>query len=465
MERIILIDLSAIFWRYWHVSESKEFSTARTDTVTMVEDLIQEFDYCAVCIDAAPYKRTQMYPEYKAGRERKPIAVEELREAIKAIKAHGVPCYWSDGYEADDIIAALSNQSKGFGLNVTVAGCDKDLLQIEGVTIYDPFQKKVLTAEEKFGVPAGIVSEVLALMGDTADNIPGLPGVGPKKAASIVTVCSVSSLIAGTYDKDEFSKFPESVKKAITENIEQLKLSYSLVLLDYDAPVNLNLEHAKKKPEEAGEAMQETEETVEDVKADEKVEPPSVQPRNTEIAIRTDNRNANWSLALEPQTMNDAVRVAQMLHKSRLFGQFKNPESVMAILLRGRELGIGATTALSSFHVIKDRPTMHASLIVGLVLQSGLAEYFDLVESTDEKATWATKRKTGKREVVMTFTVEDATNAKLMTNDSNSNWNKYRKTMLRWRAATELSRAVYPDVTTGLYTPDEIETGSVGNDF
>ena len=99
------------------------------------------------------------------------------------------------------------------------------------------------------------------------------------------------------------------------------------------------------------------------------------------------------------------------------------------------------------------------------------AAYFDLVESTRDRAEWVTKRKGSGRETKLAWTIEDAHAANLVEKSGGgdfrgisrsgkpSNWDKYRRTMLRWRAGTELARAVYPDVTAGIYTPDELADG------
>jgi hypothetical protein len=151
--------------------------------------------------------------------------------------------------------------------------------------------------------------------------------------------------------------------------------------------------------------------------------------------------------------------MAKILFDSRMFGQFPNPQSVLSIIMRGRSLGMDATTALSNFHVIEGKPTMHASLIIALVLNSKKAEYFDLVETTDKLSTWVTKR-IGRSPVTLSYTIEEADQAGLLKptrSGKPSNWHTRPKTMLRWRCSTELARIVYPDITTGLYTPDEIE--------
>jgi hypothetical protein len=113
---------------------------------------------------------------------------------------------------------------------------------------------------------------------------------------------------------------------------------------------------------------------------------------------------------------------------------------------------------------------MQADLVVGLVLKSGLAEYFDLVESSREKATYVTKRRGARSETRLSWDMTDACAAGLVNKRGDgyegrsqsgepSNWDKYRRAMLRHRCSVDLARAVYPDVTMGLYTPDEVTCG------
>jgi hypothetical protein len=165
--------------------------------------------------------------------------------------------------------------------------------------------------------------------------------------------------------------------------------------------------------------------------------------------------------------------MAKALYNSRLYSNFPSHEAIFAVILRGRSLGLDATTALANFHVVEGKPTMSATLIVGLVLQSGKAEYFDLLETTDERAEYLTRRKGSTQEVKMAFTLADAIAAGVLETQRDgtvrgvsrsgkpSNWDKWRRTMLRHRCAVELARAVYPDVCAGLYTPDEISEGRV----
>jgi 5'-3' exonuclease len=464
MDSIILIDLSAIFWRFWHASENEEISSAKRKTVSLVEELIRDHKYCAVCTDVPPYIRSEWFPDYKKGREHPPLSVEELRNTVRELKAIGIPYYGCKGYEADDIIYTLSKLAISEGLSVFIAATDKDLLQISGVKITEPFTRTTISSEDKFGCPPELVRDVLSLSGDTSDNVPGVPGIGPKKALQVIDIIGdVSKFLSISHEERGafYVEMPEAMAKNICDNIELLRISHKLVTL-LEAPVKLTLGEAKKQLEESQDLQpQPATEAIDTV--EKPVEITSTQAivttTKSEVAIKSDSRNANWALSLEPDNLNAAWNMSKILFDSRMFGQFPNAQSVLAIIMRGRSLGMDATTALSNFHVIEGKPAMHASLIVGLVLESKKAEYFELVESTEKLSVWATKR-IGRNEIRMEYTIEEATQAGLLRPSRSgkpSNWQTRPKTMLRWRAATELARAVYPEVTTGLYTPDEIE--------
>ena len=149
----------------------------------------------------------------------------------------------SPGYEADDIIATLVKQAKEKDLPVVVVSGDKDLMQLVGdkVTMWDPQSDKVYDpagVRNKFGVdPDGIV-DFLALMGDTSDNVPGVPGVGQKTAAKLL---AEHGSIDGIYEKlDEISG--KKLKENLVNSREQALLSRELVTLKLDAPLDKGIE-------------------------------------------------------------------------------------------------------------------------------------------------------------------------------------------------------------------------------
>jgi hypothetical protein len=134
------------------------------------------------------------------------------------------------------------------------------------------------------------------------------------------------------------------------------------------------------------------------------------------------------------------------------------PETVLMLMVRGRELGFSTAQSLSAFHIIDGVPTLKADAKVALCLQRrDVCEYLRCTESTEDQATWATRR-VGGAEERHTYRLEDARAAGLLKPSSSgrpSSWETRPKTMLRWRAATELIAMVYPDLVLGLYTPEE----------
>jgi hypothetical protein len=138
----------------------------------------------------------------------------------------------------------------------------------------------------------------------------------------------------------------------------------------------------------------------------------------------------------------------------------QSPEAALMILMTGRSLRLDSATAMRGIHVVKGKPTLSAALIEGLVLASGKCEYFQLIESTSERAVYETKRIGAPKEVRMSWSREDSELAGLMKPSASgepSNHVRRPRTMFRWRCVAELARAVYPDVTMGLYLPEELE--------
>src|SRR6478752_8855401 len=136
--------------------------------------------------------RTEMYPDYKAHR---PDPPDDLRPQFKfvreAVHAFDLPCLEQDGFEADDLIATSVREASEAGATATIVSSDKDLMQLvsDCVIMYDTMKdKKIGIPEviEKFGVPPDKVIEVQALIGDSTDNVPGVPGIGVKTAAQLI---------------------------------------------------------------------------------------------------------------------------------------------------------------------------------------------------------------------------------------------------------------------------------------
>ncbi len=199
----------------------------------------------AVVLDAGSTTfRNALYDQYKANRPPPPEdLVPQFPLIREAVKAFSLPCFEIEGFEADDIIAAYTAAARAAGMRVTIVSSDKDLMQLvgEGVSLLDTLGNRLIgpaEVEEKFGVPPAKVGEVLALMGDSSDNVPGVPGVGPKFAADLIRrFGDVETLIAHA---DEIER--PSTRAAIQANAELARLSRRLVELDASVPLPEPLE-------------------------------------------------------------------------------------------------------------------------------------------------------------------------------------------------------------------------------
>jgi len=187
--------------------------------------------------------RNEIYSEYKANR---PPAPEDLRPQFpiipEAVEAMGLPTSSLKGYEADDIIATYTKIAKEQGLKVTIVSSDKDLMQLidEDVEMYDSMKDKRVSIEqvqEKFGVEPEKVLDVLSLMGDSSDNVPGVPGIGPKTAAELINRFGTLEETLERASEVKQNKRRES----LIEFADQAKLSKELVSLCYDVPVDPDL--------------------------------------------------------------------------------------------------------------------------------------------------------------------------------------------------------------------------------
>ncbi|MFD1626812.1 DNA polymerase I [Azospirillum griseum] len=193
----------------------------------------------AVVFDSARLNfRNEFYPDYKAHRPETP---EELKPQFALIReatdAFCLPSLELDGYEADDLIATYARLAREAGRPVTIVSSDKDLMQLvgPGVSMYDPMKNKHIGPDEvfeKFGVPPEKVVDVQSLAGDSVDNVPGVPGIGIKTAAQLITEYGdLDTLLANA----EKIKQPARRQKLI-EFAEQARVSRRLVRLEDNAP-------------------------------------------------------------------------------------------------------------------------------------------------------------------------------------------------------------------------------------
>jgi DNA polymerase I len=178
--------------------------------------------------------RTEFYPEYKANRSEPPDDLRPQFPLIReAVRAFDLPCLEQAGFEADDLIATYVRQACDLGANATIVASDKDLMQLvtDCVVMYDTMKDKrigIPEVIEKFGVPPEKVIEVQALIGDSTDNVPGVPGIGVKTAAQLIgEYGDLETLLARAGEIKQ-----EKRRQTLIENAEKARLSKRLVTLD-----------------------------------------------------------------------------------------------------------------------------------------------------------------------------------------------------------------------------------------
>ena len=197
--------------------------------------------HMAVILDASSHThRNELYDQYKANRPPPPEDLVPQFPLIRtATRAFSIPCIEEEGLEADDIIACYTREAVAAGWKVTIVSSDKDLMQLveDGrVDMLDTMNDRrigVPEVIEKFGVGPDKVGEVLALMGDSVDNVPGVPGVGPKTASQLIQQYGdVETVLASLH---EITK--PKLKQNLTEHADNARLSKELVTLKCDAPL------------------------------------------------------------------------------------------------------------------------------------------------------------------------------------------------------------------------------------
>lgn len=243
----ILVDGSSYLFRAFHalppLTSSKGQPTgAIYGVINMLKKLVDEYqpEYMAVVFDAKGKTfRNDLYKEYKSHR---PPMPDDLRTQIEPIHqivdALGYPRIVIPKVEADDVIGTLARQAAEQGHNVLISTGDKDLAQLvtDKISLINTMNNHLSTPDsvlEKFGVPAEQIIDYLALIGDTADNIPGVPKVGPKTAVKWLTQYeSMDNIIAHA---DEFKG---KVGEYLRDSLEQLPLSYQLATIVCDVEMD-----------------------------------------------------------------------------------------------------------------------------------------------------------------------------------------------------------------------------------
>ena len=257
MDKLFLIDAYALIYRsYYALIRSPRINSKGLNTSaimgfcnTLNEVITKEQPtHLGVAFDPhGPTFRNEVFPQYKAQREQTP---EDIRKSIPIIKdiltAYRIPILQIDGYEADDVIGTLSIKSAEIGIPTYMLTPDKDYGQLvrENVYIYRPRhgggyetlgEKEVC---EKYGIQSTAqVIDLLGLMGDSADNFPGCPGVGEKTAVKLINEFgSIEQLISNT------DKLKGALKEKVESHVEDIRMSKFLATIKIDVPIELDME-------------------------------------------------------------------------------------------------------------------------------------------------------------------------------------------------------------------------------
>ncbi|MGB4207461.1 MAG: DNA polymerase I [Smithellaceae bacterium] len=257
---VALVDGSNYLYRAFYaipaLTNSKGFPTnAIYGFTNMLLKLLRELKpgYIVIAFDVkGPTTRHEEFTDYKATRKPMPDDLSPQIPFIKdIIRGFSIPVLEMQGTEADDIIGALAEQASQKGWRTVIVSGDKDLMQLidENVTMVDTMKDKtydVAAVKERFGVAPDKVVEILGLMGDTSDNIPGVPGVGPKTAQRLIEGYGSLEEVIQNADNLRNVKLRESFKKYA----EQARLSRQLALIRKDIAIDFDLnEAARKEPD------------------------------------------------------------------------------------------------------------------------------------------------------------------------------------------------------------------------
>ena len=260
MDKLFLLDAYALIYRSYYafiknprINSKGQNTSAIIGFCNTLNEVLQKEQpsHIGVAFDPhGPTFRSEAFPAYKAQRDATP---EDIHKAVPIIKdilrAYHIPILQVDGFEADDVIGTLAKKADSIGVKCYMLTPDKDYGQLvtELANIYRPRHGggyEVMGPKEvceKYGITTPLqVIDLLALMGDSADNFPGCPGVGEKTAVKLINdFGSVEQLLSRT------NELKGALQKKVTEHVDDIKMSYFLATIKTDVPIELNMDELK----------------------------------------------------------------------------------------------------------------------------------------------------------------------------------------------------------------------------
>jgi len=258
--RLFLIDGYALIYRSFFAMIQRPLTTSRGENTSaawgvtrFLLKILEEHspDYLGVVMDSGTSKREELYPAYKATREKMP---DELRASLPRIEAilrgFRIPVLRLPDHEADDVIGTLAVQAAAQGVEAVIVSGDKDFYQLisPGISLLNPGRGGVngieeewvdlSNASERLGVPPERVTDYLALIGDSSDNVPGAKGIGPKTAIQLIEQFGPVEEILANLDKVSGKR----AREALEQHRDDVVLSKTLVTIQRDLPIELDLQ-------------------------------------------------------------------------------------------------------------------------------------------------------------------------------------------------------------------------------
>ncbi len=495
---LALIDVSHIFRSAWAASGDENISKAYEVTMKAIVRIAnsRQYTHTIVCCDAPPYKRADFFPAYKANREAPDHQmIEQMRRVMDRITKMGIKVARAKGYEADDCIATLVRHAEELGWESTIYSADKDLHQLvsaktrmvstrDSGTVFD-----VAKVIEAHGVHPKDMVTFLALCGDKADNVPGVPGVGPKKAAKLIAEF-------GTLENILASSVDGALGEALRANQTQALTSAVLVELDRNVPLVWGeltspcrpVVDKPLEPLESDDFMND-ESTIVPLPRAEEVELPtagdrlvggalSLQEVPTLVPVATPaNVPANGpgvarveddeieGIELRPGlTMSRGQfqllrRLAHYFWQGGLYARkFQSEAAIFTVMELGVELGMSPQIALNNFEIVDGRPAPGAHYLIARASADPNCEYLEMTEENfeveDPYVTFETKSRASGRVKTFTYRWSDAEKAGVIK--GKSTWNFRPREMMRKTAGSQAARLWYPGACAGLYSMEEL---------
>jgi DNA polymerase-1 len=256
-KRLFIIDGNSYIYRAFYAIRNLSTSTGFPSNAifgfaNMLLKVIKEKDpdLLAIAFDPkGPTRRHGEFKEYKAHRPPMPKdLVPQIPYIHDLVRAFRIPVFIQEGQEADDVIATLVRRALAIGMDVVIVTGDKDMLQLvgPGVTVYDSLKERTIgpaEVEERFGVPPDRVVEIMGLMGDASDNIPGVPGIGEKTAQALIKEYgTIEKLLTHAHTITR-----PKLRQSLMENAGLARLSRELAVLHDDIPLEIDFDQLSLK--------------------------------------------------------------------------------------------------------------------------------------------------------------------------------------------------------------------------